>query len=386
MKNRKICYVTGTRAEYGLMRHTLKEISKEFDLSLIVTGMHLCPEFGYTISEIEKDGFKIDKKVDMLLSSDTGGAMAKSFGLAVIGITQALEDIKPDMLLITGDRGEALAAAIAGAHLNIPIAHIHGGDQGDDGAHIDDQIRHSITKFAHIHFPATKLSAERIIKMGEEPWRVHIVGAPGLDEIYSEKLYSKEYIEKKYHLDLNKPLILVVQHPVLTQIDMAADQIRETLEALKEINEQTILIYPNSDAGGREMIKIIQEYERYDFLQSYKNLPRKDYLSLMKYASAMVGNSSSGTIEAPIFKLPVVNIGVRESSREHTGNKIFVKPNRDEIMQAIKKALFDENFKKLVQQCKSIYGDGNASRKIVKALKHVSSLEKEKLLKKKLTY
>lgn len=386
MKNRKICYVTGTRAEYGLMRHILKEISKKFDLSLIVTGMHLCPEFGYTINEIEKDGFKIDKKVDMLLASDTGGAMAKSFGLAVIGITQALEDIKPDMLLIIGDRGEALAAAIAGAHLNIPIAHIHGGDQGDDGAHIDDPIRHSITKFAHIHLAATKLSAERIIKMGEEPWRVHVVGAPGLDEIFSEELYSEEYIEKKHHLDIDKTLILVVQHPTLTQIDMAADQVRETLEALKEIREQNILIYPNSDAGGRKMIKVIQEYEKYDFLQTYKSLHRKDYLSLMKYASVMVGNSSSGTIEAPTFKLPVVNIGIRESSREHAGNKIFVKPNRNEIRQAIKKALFDENFKRLVRNCKSPYGDGNASEKIVKILKDTFSLEKERLLRKKLTY
>jgi UDP-N-acetylglucosamine 2-epimerase (non-hydrolysing)/GDP/UDP-N,N'-diacetylbacillosamine 2-epimerase (hydrolysing) len=384
MKNRKICYVTGTRAEYGLMRHTLEVISKEFDLSLIVTGMHLCPEFGYTINEIEKEGFKIDKKVDMLLATDTGGTMAKSLGLAVIGITQALEDIKPDMLLITGDRGEALAAAIAGAHLNIPIIHIHGGDQGDDGAHIDDQIRHSITKFSHIHLVATEKSAERIIKMGEEPWRVHIVTAPGLDEIFSEELYSKEYIEKKHHLDLDKPLILVVQHPTLTQIDMAADQIRETLEALKEINEQTILIYPNADAGGRRMIKVIQEYEKYDFLQTYKSLHRKDYLSLMKYTSVMVGNSSSGTIEAPTFKLPVVNIGIRESSREHAGNKIFVKPTRNEIRQAIKKALFDENFKKLVRKCKSPYGDGKASQRILTVLNTIKNTKK--LLRKRLTY
>jgi UDP-N-acetylglucosamine 2-epimerase (non-hydrolysing)/GDP/UDP-N,N'-diacetylbacillosamine 2-epimerase (hydrolysing) len=384
MKNKKICYVTGTRSDYGLMRHTLKEISKEFDLSLIVTGMHLCIEFGYTINEIEKDDFKIDKKVDMLLASDTGGAMAKSFGLAVIGITQALEDIKPDMLLITGDRGEALATAIAGAHLNIPIAHVHGGDQGDDGAHIDDQTRHCITRFSHIHLVATKKSAERIIKMGEEPWRVHIVGTPGLDEIFSEELYSREYIEKKYNLNLSRPFILVLQHPALPQIDMAADQIRKTLEALKEINEQTILIYPNSDAGGRRMIKAIQEYEKYDFLQTYKTLYRRDYLSLMKYASVMVGNSSSGTIDAPAFKLPVVNIGTRESAREHAGNKIFVKHDRKEILSGIKKALFDNEFKKVVQECKSPYGDGKASLRILDILNNVKITDK--LLKKRLTY
>lgn len=385
MAKKRICYVTGTRAEYGLMKYTLKKISQEFDLTLIVTGMHLSPEFGYTIKDIENDGFKI-KKVDMLLDSDTGGAMAKSFGIAMIGITQALEEIKPYLILIAGDRGEALAGTIAGAYLNIPIAHIHGGDMGDGGAHIDDPIRHSITKFSNIHFPATELSAERIIKMGEEPWRVHVVGTPGLEEILSEELYSKEYVENKYHLDLSRPMILVLQHSTpLTQIgNMAADKIMETLEALKEINEQTVLIYPNSDAGGRIAIKCIQEYEKYDFLQTYKSLPRKDYLSLMKYASVMVGNSSSGTIDSPAFKLPVVNVGTRESTREHAGNKIFVKHDRKEIVSAIKKALFDDEFKKIVQACKNPYGDGKTSQRIVDVLNNLEITDK--LLTKNLTY
>lgn len=384
MKKKIICYVTGSRAEYGLMKQTLKNINKEFEVLLIVTGMHLCPEFGYTVAEIENDGFKIKNKVDMLLDSDTGGVMAKSLGIAIIGITQALEEMKPDILLIAGDRGEALAAAIAGAHLNIPIAHIHGGDQGDDGAHIDDQIRHCITKLSHIHFPATKLSAERIIKMGEEPWRVHIVGTPGLEEIFTEKLYTKKYIENKYHLDSGRPIILVIQHPTLTQKDLAMSQIIETLEALKEINEQTILIYPNSDAGGRIMIKIIQKYEKYNFLQTYKSLPRKDYLSLMKYSSVFVGNSSSGTIDTPAFKLPVVNVGTRESTREHAGNKIFVKHDRKEIISAINKALYDDEFKKIVQACINPYGDGKTSLRIMDVLKNLENTDK--LLTKHITY
>jgi len=386
MRKGKICFITGTRADYGLMRHVLEKISKEFELSLIVTGMHLSPEFGYTIDEIERDGFKIAQKVDMLLAGDTGGAMAKSLGLAITGITQALENIKPDMALVVGDRGETLAGAMAGAFLNIPVAHIHGGDQGDDGAHIDDSIRHSVTKFAHIHLAATKLSAERLLKMGEEQWRIHIVGAPGLDDIYLQDFYSKREIEEKYGLNLSKPLILVIQHPVLTQLDKAEEQMRGTLEALKEIDEQTILIYPNADAGGREMIKVIQEYEDCKFLKTYRNLPRKDYLSLMKYANVMVGNSSSGIIEAPAFKLPAVNIGIRNSVRENAGNKIFVGHNRDEIIGAIRKALFDEGFRQSIGRCKSPYGDGSAAKRIVKVLKESCSLDKWVLLKKSLGY
>lgn len=381
---RKICFITGTRAEYGLMKNTLKIIKKEFDLSLIVVGMHLSPEFGFTIKEIEKDKFKIAKKIKTLLKKDTGGAMAKSLGLTLIKISEALESIKPDLLLIFGDRGEALAGALAGAHLNIGIVHIHGGDQGDDGAHVDDSFRHSITKFAHIHLPATKKSAERILKMGEEKWRIHIVGSPALDDIFSKSFYSKKYLEKKYNLNLKKPLLLVIQHPTLTQIDKAEKQIRATLDALKEIGEQTILIYPNADAGGRKMIKVIKEYEKYKFLQTYKSLPRKDYLGLMKYAGVMVGNSSSGSIDSPAFKIPVVNIGIRESTREQGGNKIFVDHNKDRIIWAIKRALYDKKFKQFVRKCKNPYGDGRTGKRILKIIKNIKF--GNKLLKKRLTY
>lgn len=383
-KRRKICYITGTRADYGLMKNTLIKLKKEFDLSLIVVGMHLSPEFGNTFQDIEKDGFKIAKKIKTLLTKDTGGAMAKSLGVCLIKITQALDSLKPELLLVLGDRGEALAGAIAGAHLNIPVTHIHGGDQGDDGAHIDDPIRHSITKFAHIHLSATEQSAERIIKMGEEKWRVHIVGSPALDDILLKDFYSKSYIEKKYNLNLKKPLLLVVQHPVLTQINEAEKQARETLEAVKEINEQTVFIYPNADAGGRKMIKTIKEYEKYDFLQTHKSIPRKDYLSLMKYSSVLIGNSSSGIIESPVFKIPVVNIGVRNSARENAGNIIFINHNKREIIKAIKKALFDERFKKVIRKYKNPYGAGNTSKKIVKILRELK-LKKDILIK-KITY
>lgn len=386
MKIRKICYITGTRADFGLMCSTLKKISENFELSLIVTGMHLSREFGYTVDEIERSGFTISKRVDMLLSGDTGGAMAKSLGMAIYGISQALEDDTPDLVLLLGDRGEALAAAISAAHLNIPIAHVHGGDQGDDGAHIDDQIRHSITKFSHIHLAATEQSGERISKMGEEQWRIFTVGAPGLDEIYSAELFSRSDLNEKYGLNFDEPLILMVQHPVLTQTNKAGTQIRETLEALQELQYQTVLIYPNSDAGGREMIQVIKEYEGTPFLHTFRSIPRKDYLSIMKFSDVMVGNSSSGTIEAPVFHLPVVNVGIRESTREHAGNKIFVNPERNEIRRSIEKALSDQDFKHKIRQSKSPYGDGTASLKIVEVIKNITKYDKNELLTKKLTY
>jgi len=382
---RKICYITGTRADYGMMRNALKEINKKFDLSLIVTGMHLASEFGKTAEEIKRDGFKIGKKVNALFpKEDTGTAMAEALGAGIIGITRAIKSIKPDIILVLGDRAEALAGAIAGAHANIPIAHIHGGDQGDDGAHIDDLTRHAITKFSHIHFAATKQSANRIIKMGEESWRVYVTGSPALDDIIAQKLYSKKYIEKKYHLSLRRPLFLVIQHSTPSQMDQAAGQIKETLEALKELNEQTVLIYPSSDAGGRRMIKVINKYEKYDFLKTFKSLPRREYLSIMKYASVMVGNSSSGSIDSSSFKLPAVNIGTRESIREHGGNKIFVGHDRSEIKKAINKALFDKKFRQRVQNCRNPYGDGKCGIRVAKVLQNIKI--NRRLLTKRLTY
>ena len=384
MNKKKICYITGTRADYGLMKNVLRKISKEFDLSLIVVGMHLLKKFGYTVKEIEKDGFKIIKKIKTISARDTAAGMVKSFGLSVIKIADALKNAKPDIILLLGDRGEALAGALVGAHLNIPVIHIHGGDQGDNAGHIDDSTRHAITKFSHLHFVATKQSAERIVKMGEEKWRVHFVGSPALDDIFSVKLHSKKYLEKKYKINLKKPLIIALQHSVPMQAKIAAKQMKETLEALKEIGVNTVLIYPNSDVGGRSMIKVIKEYENCDFLKIYKSLPRIDYLSLMKYAGAIVGNSSSGTIDAPAFKLPAVNIGTRESVRENAGNKIFVDYDKNKIKKAIQKALFDADFRKRVKRCKSPYGDGRAGLKIVRILKNLKI--DDKLLAKRLAY
>jgi len=380
---RKVAVITGTRAEYGIFKSVLRQIeaSPKLSLSLIVIGMHLSTEFGYTIKEIEEDGFKIVAKIDVLHSKDTGVAMSKSIGRCMVRTASALEKIKPDVLLILGDRSEMLVGAVSATYMGIPIAHIHGGDISGN---VDEPVRHAITKLTHIHFAATKESAERIIKMGEEPWRVHVVGAPGLDMILNEKLIEPRELARKYGLDLSKPVLLVVQHSVITEVYDAPNQIRETLKTIVELGYQTILIYPNADAGGRRMIEVIREYEKYQFIKTLRSVAHKEYLSLMKLASVMVGNSSSGIIEAPSFGLPIVNIGPRQKGRQRAENVIDVDYDKEEIRTAIQKALYDEKFKEKVKQYKNFYGDGKAGIRIANILNKIK-IDK-KLLEKRMTY
>jgi len=302
-------------------------------------------------------------------------------GKCVLELAPILEKIKPDILLVLTDLGHTLAGAIAGAYMNIPVAHLHGGDVSGS---VDESVRHAITKLSHIHFPATKKSAERIIKMGEEPWRVYTVGAPGLDSILSKKLLSQREIAKKYKLNLSKPILLVIQHPVTTEVEDAALQMKETMEAIKELGYQTIIIYPNADAGGRRMIKVIERYKKYPFIKIFKSIPRKDYLSLMKITNVMVGNSSSGIIESPSFHLPVINVGARQIWRERADNVIDVDYNKNQIKKAIKKALFEEKFKEKVKKCKNPYGGGKSGIRIANILSKIKI--NKKLLQKKLTY
>ena len=377
--------VTGTRAEYGILQPVLRaiETQKGLSLLLVVTGMHLSHEFGYTISEIEKDGFKISARVEMMPDSDTVQAMAESVGKGIIGMAETWRQLKPDIILVLGDRTEPLAAAISGAYMNIPVAHIHGGDSSKGG--LDEYARHAITKFAHLHFPATEKSAERIIKMGEDEWRVHMVGSPALDVIMNEPLLSKAETIQKFGIDESKPLILLVQHPVTTEPDKAGEQMTETLEAVVELGYPTVLLYPNADAGGRKMIEIIKDYgKRYSFIKVLKSLPRLEYLSLLKTASVLVGNSSSGIIDAPSFGLPAVNIGSRQEGRERGDNVIDIGCKREELRTAINKALTDKNFLKVVKKCHNPYGDGKASIRIAETLSRTENTPR--LLQKKITY
>jgi len=380
---RKIAVITGTRAEYGILKSVLKEIEANADLqlSLIVIGMHLSTEFGYTVEEIERDGFKVAAKIAVLHSEDTKASMAKSVGECLSRTAEALEATKPDILVVLGDRSEMLVGAVAATYMGIPIAHIHGGDISGN---VDEPVRHAITKLAHLHFAATKESAERIKRMGEEAWRVHVVGAPGLDLILSGEVSEPKEIAANYGLDLAKPVLLAVQHSVVTEADEAESQIRQTLEAIKELACQTVLVYPNSDAGGRRMIRVIKEYEKLPFLKTYKSVAHGDYLGLMRLASVMVGNSSSGIIEAPSFGLPVVNIGTRQIGRQRAGNVIDVDYDKQEIVGAVSKALHDKDFREKVSQCKNPYGDGKAGKRIARILSETKL--NMKLLEKRMTY
>jgi len=345
--------------------------------------MHLSPQYGHTVSEIENDGFTIDAKVDMLIDSSKGIAMAKSVGIGIIGLAQALETILPDIIVIAGDRIEPLALVIAAIYMNIPVAHIHGGDKSI-GGHADDSVRHAITKMAHIHFAVSEESGNRIIKLGEDPTKVFIVGAPALDTILNEPLVNMNLLCEKYDLNPLRPILMVVQNPVTREAEFAADQMKETMEAIVSIQQQTIVIYPNSDMGGRKMIEVINDYKKYSFIKIVTNMPHVDYLSLMKISSVMIGNSSSAIIEAPSFKLPVINIGSRQEGRQRANNVIDVPYNRNLIVSAIKTAVSDENFLKRVEVCKSPYGDGTAGKKIANILSDIE-LDAD-LLKKKITY
>ncbi len=379
---RKILYITGTRADYGLMQSVLRKIEEhpKLELEIIATGMHLMPEFGMTINEIKKDGFKIHE-IDATYGEDNKESMANFVGGFIQLLTKKAKEIKPDLILLLGDRGEMLAGAIVGAYLTIPVAHLHGGEITST---VDEFSRHAITKLAHIHLPATEKSAERIIKMGEDPSNVFVVGAPGLDSILNENLIEPAELSKKYNLDLTQPIFIVVQHPVTTEVRAAHEHIRETLEAIVELRYQTILIYPNADAGGRGMIKVIKEYEKYLFINVFKNIPHIEYISLMKMATAMVGNSSSGIVEAPSFGLPVINIGSRQDGRERAENVMDVGYDRAEIISAIKKACYDEGFKEKVKKCKNPYGDGKAGTRITDTISKIKI--NKRLLQKKLAY
>jgi UDP-N-acetylglucosamine 2-epimerase (non-hydrolysing)/GDP/UDP-N,N'-diacetylbacillosamine 2-epimerase (hydrolysing) len=319
----------------------------------------------------------------MMIDSSSGISMAKSVGIGIIGLSQALEMLQPDIVLIAGDRIEPLALAVAATYMNIPIGHIHGGDKSI-GGHADDSIRHAITKMAHIHFAVSDESANRIIKLGEDPSKVFIVGAPALDTILNEPLLMKSELCKKYDLNLSNPILMVVQNPVSREVDSAPDQMRETMEALVNTKQQTLIIYPNSDMGGRKMIEVINEYQSFPFIKIVTNMPHKDYLSLMNVSSAIIGNSSSALIEAPSFKLPAVNIGSRQEGRERADNVIDVPYDRNLIISAIKTVMFDKKFLKRVKKCKSPYGDGISSKKIAKILTEIEL--NSDILKKKITY
>lgn len=367
---RKVCVFTGTRAEYGLLNPLMEEIRKSgaLRLQILATGAHLSPEFGLTYKEIEEDGFSIDEKVEMLLSSDTPVGISKSIGLGVIGFGESLERLTPDIAVILGDRFEALAFALACAVSRIPIAHIHGGELSEGV--LDDAFRHSITKMSHLHFTSTDEYRMRVIQLGEDPSRVFAVGAMGIDNIKRMKLLSRKDLENEIGFRFGSRNLLVTFHPVTLEAHTARRQFQALLDALTELDGAKIIFTKaNADAGGRVINGMIDHY-----VSTYQkrcvgltSMGQKRYLSAMLYVDAVVGNSSSGIIEAPSFRIGTINIGDRQRGRARAGSVIDCAPTRNAISRAFSK-LYSHAFSKRLKGVVNPYGNGNSAKRIADIL------------------
>ena len=364
---RKICVVTGTRAEYGLLFWSMKKLAEreDADLQIIVTGMHLSPEFGNTHKAIEQDGFVIDRKIECLLSSDTSVGISKSVGLGVISFGEAFADLNPDLILVLGDRFEILAAVTAAMLSRIPVAHCHGGE-ATEGL-IDEAIRHSITKMSQLHFASTAEYRNRIIQLGEQPNKVFNVGALGIENINRIKLMSKEDFEASINCKLKQKNYMVTFHPVTLDKASAETQFKELIDALDEQEDSlTIFTKPNADNDGRIIITMIDEYvaANRDKAIAFTSLGQLRYLSAMQYLDAVIGNSSSGLIEVPSFKIPTINIGDRQKGRIAGSTVINCEASKSSVSAAINQALSNE-FITSLKTTKNPYGEKNSSDLIV---------------------
>lgn len=370
VKKRKILGVTGIRSEYDIMSSVFQAIVDQpnLDLELIVTGAHLSSQYGNTLDLIVQDGFKIADRIESLINGDKNSSRLKGLAVQLNGMVQTVERVRPDFILVLGDREESMTAGIVGAYLNIPVAHIAGGDRAL--GNVDDLVRHAVTKLSHLHFVTNQESYDRVIKLGEQPFRVFNTGNPGLDRLLKEPVLSCVELSERlaFKIEDGEPLILLIQHVISTETDLAYFQMSQTLEAIKQLGVKTILIYPNSDAGGQQIIKAIQEYKNLPFLHIAKNIPRAEFVTIMRNAKCMLGNSSAGILEAPMLKLPVVNVGNRQKGRLHAENVQFVPHDKDAICTAVKRALYDKEYQAQVAQCSNPYGDGNSSNKIAEIM------------------
>lgn len=380
---KKICVVTGTRAEYGLLKPLIETINnkKEYELKLVVTGMHLSPEFGLTYKSIENDGYNIDEKIEILMSSDTSVGTTKSMALAMISFSEYFNRTKPDLLIVLGDRYEIFSVSIAATLAHIPIAHLHGGET-TEGAY-DEVFRHSITKMSYLHFASTKEYANRIIQLGEEPQRVFDVGAIGVENIVKMKLMSLSELEESIGFKLDVPFGLVTFHPVTLESGTSREQVTELLNSLDKFkNMKFIITKANSDNDGRIINKLLDDYyeKNKERVILFTSMGQLRYLSAMKYCSMVIGNSSSGIIEAPTFRIPTINIGDRQKGRIQAVSVINCRPIEKEITESINKVL-DGKYFEVLKNMKNPYGDGETVEKIMEIIDTV--LDKKVDLKKK---
>lgn len=380
---KRIGIMTGTRAEYGLLKSLMQEINKDNDLELylIVSGMHLSPEFGMTYQEIEEDGFEINAKVEMLLSSDSPAGISKSIGLGVIGFADEFQRADLDMLILLGDRYEALSAAISAMVMRIPIAHLHGGEL-TEGA-IDEGIRHSITKMSYLHFTSTEQYRNRVIQLGENPERVFYVGALGVENIKKINLMTKEELEKSIHFEIDENTVVVTYHPVTLENNTVEEQFLNLLKVLDR-NPKIRMIFTkaNADTNGRIVNELIDKYtaQNSERACAFMSLGQKRYLSALKYCRIVIGNSSSGIIEAPSFGKPIINIGDRQKGRICADSVINCGYTQQEIQQAMETALTKE-FENKASNCRNPYEKENTAANIISVIKDYLLNDKIKLKK-----
>jgi GDP/UDP-N,N'-diacetylbacillosamine 2-epimerase (hydrolysing) len=372
LRKRRILAVTGIRSEYDILSSVLRALTsiRSIDLRLVVTGAHLSSAYGRTVREIVRDGFRIAARVPSLVGDDTDASRVEGLAIQLRGLVRATARLRPDLLLVLGDREEAMTTALTGNYLDIPVAHIAGGDRVVGNA--DDQIRHAVTKLAHLHFATNAESARRILRLGEQRFRVFDVGNPGLDRLREEPRMTDSELSRRLGFPIRdgEPLLVVIQHPLSSELSVAAAQMRVTLDAVEELAVPTVLTYPNSDPGSRSMIGEI-ERRRLPNLRAVKNAPRPEFVNLLRRAGCLLGNSSAGLLEAPLLKLPVVNVGNRQKGRLHAENVAFVPHERAAIVRAVRRALFDRAYRARVRRCRNPYGDGRSSERIARVLASV---------------
>lgn len=387
MKARKILAVTGARSEYDILSPILEKLNsdEEFELQVLVTGAHLSENYGKTISFIEKDGYTIADRIYNLIDTNEKIGRVISLGNQIPAFAQSFNRFAPDIILVVGDREEAISVTLTAAYMDIPVAHIAGGDIAKDG-NIDNSVRYAASKFAHIHFTILEQHKQTLLKLGEDEWRIFNVGNPALDKFISTPVLTKEQVSSNLNHDVQSdPYLVLIQHPIITEVESAGKHIRETLDAIVESGYNCLINYPNSDAGNHEIIEAYHEYaSKYKNLFLFKNLDRLTYINVLRNAVCLLGNSSSGIIEAPSIGLPVVNIGSRQRGRYHADNVIFVDNDKSQILDAIKKSVDDQHYRSLVKKIINPYGEGDSSAKIVEVLRTINL--DTRLVHKNITY
>jgi GDP/UDP-N,N'-diacetylbacillosamine 2-epimerase (hydrolysing) len=385
MSKRRILGITAIRSEYFLQRPVFEAIKKHDDLELevIVTGAHLSPLHGYTVRDVENDGYSIAARIDSLINSDRDAARIKGAATQLQVVAHLVDAMRPDWLLVPADREESIVLALSGAYMGLPIAHYGAGDRVV--GNVDDMIRHSVSRLAHLLLTGHEEARQRLIRAGEEEWRVHNVGLSGIDRIRQTPTLDRETLASSLGIDeIRDPYLVVVQHPLSSESELAGQQMRETLEAVVQLEMQTFISYPNSDPGSGEIIKQIEKYQSNPNIHAFKNIPDIPFVNLLRGAAALIGNSSLGLMEAPYLHLPVLNVGRRQAARHHSENVFFADHDRQAIVSWVHRVLSDDALKQQVNNCSNPFGEGYAGERIADLL--ASTPINAKLLNKDLSY